>query len=460
MTRIFWCLSGFVGWTLWGCFAWGADPPASLAERASGTAVREFQSVFQEWKRVLEELRRLAEEYSLAEPARRAEILPLYQQSFQKSEAILPRLVDSAEKAYQEGAQPDAQLQEFLLTYFYQRVAQDDYEIAYRIGSLLLKRGCQDRRLKNMTAYAAFCVNRYEEAWQLFQQAKAEGTFQPLPRKDVLNATVEEFLRDPEPFRQNWQREEKLRETDAKADLPQVRLRTNRGDLVVELFEDQAPNTVANFLSLVERGFYNGLTFHRVIEGFMAQGGCPKGDGTGGPGYAIACECYQRNRRQHFRGVLSMAHAGRDTGGSQFFITFVPTPHLDSRIDPQTGQPEIDPKTGQPSVGHTVFGRVIEGIEVLAKLQRRSPTNPEAPPADKILKAVVLRKRNHPYTPQKIEPDEPNRRLPDASAGQERSASEASPPSSSKEHQALVSPDQNNASVGESSKEASKPSAP
>lgn len=455
MHRIGWMIGGGIFWLVfWGLVAAGVfqDSSASeepLSKTKSLSAAEEFQSIFQEWKDLLEQLRRLVEEYSISEPARRAEIIPLYRQTLQKSEALLPRLVQSAETAYRQSPQPDPQIQDFLLAYFYERVAQDDYEIAYRIGALLLKRGHPDRRLTNMTAYAAFCVNQYDEAWQLFQKAKAEGQFQPLGQKDVLNAAVEEFLRDPEPFRQAWQRECKLREADAKADLPRVRLRTNRGDIVVELFEDQAPNTVANFISLVERGFYNGLSFHRVIDGFMAQGGCPRGDGSGGPGYTIACECYQPNRRQHFRGVLSMAHRGRDTGGSQFFITFVPTPHLDSRIDPKTGQPELDPQTGQPLVGHTVFGRVIEGIEVLAKIQRRSPSNPESPPADKILKAVVLRKRNHDYVPKKIEPDRDDLPLPDAPAQNGKpdstpadadKSSKQTPPEAGKESDKGVSP--------------------
>ncbi len=394
-----------VGFYEWNGHTQGAEKMEPNTEAQSKSASENFQTVFHEWKTLLEQLRRYVEEYPLAEPTRRAEIIKLYRETFQKGETILPQLVQSAERAYAESPRTDPQLEPFLWAYFGERIQQDDYEIAYRIGTLLLKQGCQARPLTNMTACAAFCVGEYHQAQVLFQKAKADGSFRPLDRKDVLNATVEEFLRTPEPFQQAWERELKLREADAKADLPRVRLRTNQGDLLVELFEDQAPNTVANFISLVERGFYNGLTFHRVIEGFMAQGGCPRGDGTGGPGYKIACECYQPNRRQHFRGTLSMAHAGRDTGGSQFFITFVPTPHLDSRIDPKTGQPAIDPKTGRPSVGHTVFGRVVEGIEVLAKLQRRSPTDPEAPPADKILKAIVVRKRNHPYEPQKIQHD-------------------------------------------------------
>jgi len=153
---------------------------------------------------------------------------------------------------------------------------------------------------------------------------------------------------------------------------------------VVELFENEAPETVGNFISLVSSGFYDGLSFHRVLENFMAQGGCPKGDGTGGPGYNIYCECYESNHRNHFRGTLSMAHAGRDTGGSQFFITFLPTPQLNGR--------------------HTAFGRVIEGMDVLSKIQRRDPEKPAdaAKTPDKIEKAEVIRKRDHQYLPNKV----------------------------------------------------------
>lgn len=154
--------------------------------------------------------------------------------------------------------------------------------------------------------------------------------------------------------------------------LPIVVLRTSKGDVFLELFEDQAPNTVANFVSLVEKKYYNGLTFHRVIDNFMAQGGCPEGTGTGGPGYHIPCECYRRDHHKHQRGVISMAHAGRDTGGSQFFINFVATPHLDGK--------------------HTVFGRVVKGMEVVDKFNRSGRGG-----AEKIVEARVLRKRSHAY---------------------------------------------------------------
>lgn len=116
----------------------------------------------------------------------------------------------------------------------------------------------------------------------------------------------------------------------------------NGNQIELELFEKEAPGTVANFEKLANEGFYNGLSFHRVIPGFVAQGGCPYGTGTGGPGYTIKCET-KGNPHKHLRGSLSMAHAGKDTGGSQFFICYDSFPHLDGV--------------------HTVFGNVISGME-------------------------------------------------------------------------------------------------
>ncbi|MDF2720830.1 MAG: peptidylprolyl isomerase [Paenibacillus sp.] len=118
----------------------------------------------------------------------------------------------------------------------------------------------------------------------------------------------------------------------------------NGEKVLIDFFPEEAPNTVANFEKLANSGFYNGLTFHRVIKGFVAQGGCPQGTGTGGPGYSIDCET-STNVSKHERGTLSMAHAGRNTGGSQFFICYQPQPHLDG--------------------GHTVFGKVTKGMEFI-----------------------------------------------------------------------------------------------
>jgi len=166
-------------------------------------------------------------------------------------------------------------------------------------------------------------------------------------------------------------------EGDAKTmpePLPQVTIHTEKGDIVLELAEDEAPNTVANFVHLAEKGYYDGLTFHRVIPDFMIQGGCPQGDGRGGPGYTIADELSPRLK--HERGVISMANTGHaDTGGSQFFITRVPCPHLDG--------------------AHAVFGKVVAGMGVVDAIER----------GDRMTRVTVDRKRDHAYEPEVLRPD-------------------------------------------------------
>lgn len=131
-------------------------------------------------------------------------------------------------------------------------------------------------------------------------------------------------------------------------------IETDNGKIVIELFENQAPKTVANFEKLIGEQFYDGLSFHRVIKGFVAQGGCPNGTGAGGPGYTIPCET-KGNPHKHERGSLSMAHRGPNTGGSQFFIVYEPQPHLDGV--------------------HTVFGKVIEGLDVVDKIKQGDKMN-------------------------------------------------------------------------------------
>lgn len=133
-------------------------------------------------------------------------------------------------------------------------------------------------------------------------------------------------------------------------------INTVKGNMKVEFYHEDAPNTVANFIKLSENGFYNGLNFHRVIPEFVIQGGCPQGTGVGGPGYKINCEL-DGNNQYHDKGVLSMAHAGRNTGGSQFFICHnrSNTAHLDRN--------------------HTCFGKVVEGIDVIDAIRAGDKIN-------------------------------------------------------------------------------------
>jgi peptidyl-prolyl cis-trans isomerase B (cyclophilin B) len=137
-----------------------------------------------------------------------------------------------------------------------------------------------------------------------------------------------------------------------------ARFVTERGDIACELYAAEAPLTVENFVNLARSGFYDATTFHRVIPGFMAQGGDPEGTGRGGPGYQFRDE-FSPQRRHDAAGVLSMANAGPNTNGSQFFITFAPTPHLDGR--------------------HSVFGRVTDGMNVLLSIRERDPSRDRAP---------------------------------------------------------------------------------
>jgi len=380
----------------------GEKPDAPPPGAEAGPENAKFNQLFKEWKALLAQLRKLYEEYRVAEPARRAEIEKEYSDLIAKGEKMEPEVVSAAESAYIEAPNANPQLGQFLLAMTANQIKRDNYEEALRLAKLLIEKRCPEKRIYNWAGYASFCLGFYDAAQTYFKLAQENNVFQRLGKGD-LDGFVMNFLRNPEPFKQAWNKEQQIRQAEAKADdLPRVLLKTSKGDITLELFENEAPNTVANFISLVSKGFYNGKAFHRVLEGFMAQGGALNPDGTGGPGYNIPCECYQPNRRQHFRGSLSMAHAGRDTGSSQFFLTFIPTAHLDTQFDPATGKPVLDPETKRPLPGHTVFGRVIDGMDVLSKIRRRDPSKPNQPPPDTIIEAKVLRKREHPYEPKKV----------------------------------------------------------
>jgi len=146
---------------------------------------------------------------------------------------------------------------------------------------------------------------------------------------------------------------------------------TSMGNFTIELFEQQAPKTVANFVTLAEKNFYDGVIFHRVIDGFMIQGGDPTGTGRGGPGYQFADE-FHPQLRHNSEGILSMANAGPNTNGSQFFITLTATPHLDGK--------------------HAVFGKVIEGMDVVKKIGKTPTKAGDRPATDVVMKTVKIEK--------------------------------------------------------------------
>lgn len=148
-----------------------------------------------------------------------------------------------------------------------------------------------------------------------------------------------------------------------------AKFETNMGVFEIELFEDKVPKTTKNFIDLTEKGFYDGLIFHRVIDGFMIQGGDPNGNGTGGPGYKIDDE-FHKDLRHDDEGVLSMANAGPNTGGSQFFITLAPTPWLDGH--------------------HAVFGKVVKGMEVVREIGQVEVNFRDKPLEDVTMEKITI----------------------------------------------------------------------
>ena len=350
-----------------------ADVPAAVNDSAtpSSDAKQNFTKAQQELKRLIGELAALQAEYQ--QPgADKQQIEARFNAARDEARVAAASLEASATAVVLAEPNNEAAVQ-VVRDVIQGAMASDDARKALAVAETLRKAGAADGPTLLAGATAAMTVSKLDEATEFVKAAAAAG---------VDAGKIESLERVIAAERPKVEAEMAKRAAEAEADdLPRVKIETTKGTIVVELFENEAANTVANFISLVEQHFYDGTPFHRVIPQFMAQGGDPTGTGTGGPGYAIACECETPGARKHFLGSLSMAHAGKNTGGSQFFLTFRPTEHLDGR--------------------HTVFGRVIEGYDVLPKLQRTEGERAGGEP-DRILKAEVLRKRDHEYVPDKL----------------------------------------------------------
>jgi cyclophilin family peptidyl-prolyl cis-trans isomerase len=340
------------------------------APEKPATGGTDFVTMYRGWKQRVARLYEIQQLYKNDPAADRKALEAEYNAILEKAQAELPAVNEAAEKAYLAAPNQNKELNTFLLTNLTGYVLGDDFENGARLAKILTDNKFEAKELDLLAGLSFFATADFENAGKFLKLASDSG---------ATNQNGRRYLAALDKSKELWEKEQAIRQAEDEAkNLPKVKLTTTKGDIVVALFENEAPIATANFISLAEKKFYDGLPFHRVIAGFMAQAGDPKGDGTGGPGYTIPCECFQENHRMHFRGSLSMANTGkRDSGGSQFFITFQPTPHLDGK--------------------HTVFGRVIEGLDVLAKLQRGNPGDPLPP--DKIIKATVLYKRPHAYTP-------------------------------------------------------------
>jgi cyclophilin family peptidyl-prolyl cis-trans isomerase len=397
-----------------------ATKAASADEVAQTKAV--FQAKFNEFKDAYRGIEKLQAEFQTADAATREKLNETLSAQLAHAQSLVNAMVAAGEAAYRAAPNADPQVTQLLAAVarhytigrqlplppqpsprnpddvYYAIDGGDQYERALPIIKLLIDGGASDKELYVWGFLCAYMTNDYDLAKTYLEKIKETNALQGIAdaasagvkadpqaglMKSVLH-TVSSGIENIDEYRELWAQESAIRAAEKKADdLPRVKLTTTKGEIVVELFENEAPQSVANFLTLVKQGFYNDTPFHRVLPQFMAQGGAKTDDGSGGPGYMIRCECYTPNYRRHFRGTLSMAHRGRDTGSSQFFLTFAPTAHLNGQ--------------------HTAFGRVIEGMEVLGDLQHRSPEHERNPPkADRIVKAEVIRDRGHEYKFEKL----------------------------------------------------------
>jgi cyclophilin family peptidyl-prolyl cis-trans isomerase len=376
-----------------------ATPPSAAATEAKAA----FGRSLADYKVAIRDIEQLRIKYQVAPPAEREKINAELTGHVAHAQSLVNAMVEAALQAYRAEPGGDPRVTELLTAVArYETIGRDAknppghidggdrFEKALPLINELAAGGVQDRDLFAWGFICAFATNDYDLAAKFLEQAqtappKEEKEDESDPALQSMMRLANGFAPLVDQYRALWEKEQAIRAAEAEADdLPRVKLTTSKGEITLELFENEAPQSVASFLTLVKQGFYNGSPFHRVLPGFMAQGGAKSDDGRGGPGYCIRSECSQPNIRSHFRGSLSMAHKPNlpDSGSSQFFLTFVPTPHLDGE--------------------HTVFGRVIEGLEVLGDLQRRNPELGNQPAADRIIKAEVLRDRGHEYKFDKL----------------------------------------------------------
>ena len=375
----------------------GKKKAAKKKAKPKPKAVLAYEATRKEYDRIDKRIRGIVNKYRAArnQAEERRVLLIEYRSLAKKLSAQFPKLRDAAAKAYSAAPNEYPAVTEVMLGIANDNIRRDRFADAQKILEMMISKKCAHRAVHPLSGRAAYCLNEFAKAEKHFTQAKK--------LKIGLSFEDQEYLKDIPVAMKRWAREKQLQKKDAKT-LPQatitVRLddgangKPKEGTIVIALFENEAPGTVGNFISLAEqkkpKPFYDGLVFHRVIGGFMAQTGCPLGDGTSGPGYNIYCECVKKEHRHHFRGSISMAK-GTDlnSGGSQFFITFRRTAHLDGK--------------------HTVFGRVIKGMDIVDEIRRGDAITGRAANPNQIITVKISNKRKgSTYKPNQVpkKPDE------------------------------------------------------
>ena len=349
-----------------------------------------FDQLLDEWKTTRQELHVLRMKQRATTEEGQLTIQKKIRQLLARLHRLAPKLSHTAEKEYLADPNANPAVTQFLLAKVASYTVSGQYEKALRLSKMLLEDSVGIPNIFLYAGISAFATNQFDEARQYFQAAGKADLFNtspdtPSPARRQLLGLATQCAVDLASYRRLWLREQHIRDLEAKADdLPRIRLETNKGNVLLELFENEAPNTTANFIELVEDGFYDGLAFHLVLPGRRAQSGSPNDQLDGGPGYRLPNEGHLKNHRNHFRGSLSMAEGSAgDSSGSQFFIVLVPDRQLSGK--------------------RTVFGRIVDGLNVLGQLQQIRHVRPDlqAPP-DKINTAIVVRKRDHAYQAKRL----------------------------------------------------------
>ena len=348
------------------------ESPATPAPSAEALAARqEFDQAIKPWRQLARHMQELRTRFLASNPENRKAVREEYGQVLEDSETVLRELVPVLKKAY--AANPtDSELTELMVTLALLYFDGDKFEGSLDLAETLIASGFPRPEIYNIAGQSAHEMDQLDVAEKYLRMGLD---------KNALNPVGRQLLEDLPQRRAVVEGEMARRAADeAKGDLPRMRLHTTRGDIVLELFEDDEPNTVSSYLGLVADGSFDGLAFHRVISGFGAMSGSPNSDGQGGPGYETLFENDAEHARPHLRGYVSMVPLSKRTNGSQFFITLRPM-----------SAKGLDGK-------QTVFGRVIEGMDVVARLRRYDVQEPNSLfDPDRILEATIIRRRGHRY---------------------------------------------------------------
>lgn len=349
------------------------QPAATEAEQSA-----DLTAVLDTWRTTRQRAAQVATLYRNSNADGRSKMLPEFLESMETASDVMAETVPILEAAYAQNPN-DTAVNEAILTIARISLEMDQTEISYRMGRLLANDTPEPGLVHVVAGQAAFEMGEMDDAQRYLALGQRFAGLSANQKQAISRLLAAAGRRKPIVERE---RERLAADAQAAEPLPRIKLTTNRGDIVIELFEDDAPNSVASIISLVEKGFYNEKTFFRVEQGFGAVTGSPTNDGKGGPGYETIREESPRGARPHLRGYVSMVPFKPTTNGSQLFIVCRPgnCEQLDSRQD--------------------VVGRVVEGMNVVERLRPFDATRTRVDvEPDRILRAEVLSKRGHEYRP-------------------------------------------------------------